>query len=111
MSKIYNYLDKIKEGFFSTRKKTSGVVFIDVEVGTIDKNVYDYGACNELQNELHSSSKKQFSEFIAESRFICGHNIIRHDLKYLSDITHIKDKEPIDTLFLSPFLNDLIISY
>lgn len=104
MSKIYNYLDKIKEGFFSTRKKTSGVVFIDVEVGTIDKNVYDYGACNELQNELHSSSKKQFSEFIAESRFICGHNIIRHDLKYLSDITHIKDKEPIDTLFLSPLL-------
>lgn len=104
MSKIYNYLDKIKEGFFSTRKKTTRIAFIDVEVGVVDQSVYDYGACNEVQNELHSSSKKQFSEFIAESIFICGHNILRHDLKYLSDITSIKEKEPIDTLFLSPLL-------
>ena len=54
MSKIYNYLDKIKEGFFSTRKKTTRIAFIDVEVGVVDQSVYDYGACYEVQNELHS---------------------------------------------------------
>ena len=58
-------------------------------------------------NSFHSSSTSEFISFINGTRFICGHNILNHDLKYLqkalsdSGITQFK---VIDTLFLSPLL-------
>ena len=80
------------------------MAFIDVEVGLQDKKAHDFGAVKESGEEFHSASKQDFARFISDVEFLCGHNIIQHDLKYLAEIERIGEKKPIDTLFLSPFL-------
>ncbi|MBR4837715.1 MAG: RecQ family ATP-dependent DNA helicase [Bacteroidales bacterium] len=103
MAKINDYFDRIRNGFF-TSDVLSGIVFIDTEVGVKDKKIHDYGAYKEPNNSFHSSSKKDFELFISKTEYLCGHNIIHHDLKYLSDINSIGKKKVIDTLYLSPLL-------
>ncbi len=90
-----------KNGFLSN-KKLSGLVFIDVEVGLNDKKARDFGAAKEFDAGIHTSSKKEFKRYIADFEYVCGHNIIHHDLKFLSDIDGINQKKAIDTLYLSP---------
>ena len=104
MPNMYDYIDNIRKGLFSNRKHLSGLVFIDLEVGADDNKIHDFGAVKESGEELHTASKQNFAKFIADAEFLCGHNIINFDLKYISDIKHIKDKQNIDTLFLSPLL-------
>ena len=77
------------------------IVFVDVEVNSQTKKVADYGAVREDGAILHSHSKADFEAFVSKCDMICGHNIINHDLKYMS-----LRSNPIiiDTLFLSPLL-------
>lgn len=104
MAEFNNFFSTIRKGLFQSQKQLSGIVFIDVEVGLQDKRAHDFGAAKGSGEELHTTSRQDFSRFIADAEFVCGHNIIQHDLKYLSDIKHITDKKPIDSLFLSPLL-------
>ena len=104
MPGINDYINRLRNGLFSNRKQLSGIAFIDLEVALDGKRVQDFGAMKEPETELHSSSKKDFVQFIADAEFLCGHNIIQHDLKYLSDFEEITSKKAIDTLFLSPLL-------
>lgn len=101
MSGIRNYMGF---GLFSNRKHISGIAFIDIEVGTTTKKVSDYGVLIEPDKKLHSSSKTDFSRSIAKVEYLCGHNIIHHDINYLTGIPQIKEKKTIDTLYLSPLL-------
>lgn len=101
MPKINDYLNIFKNGILSN-KKLSGIAFIDTEVGLNDKKVHDFGAVKDLDTGIHTNSKKEFENYIADSEYLCGHNIIHHDLKFLSDIWGIKNKKIIDTLYLSP---------
>ncbi len=103
MPRINDYLNIFKNGILSN-KKLSGIAFIDTEVSMNDKKVHDFGAVKDLDTGLHTYSKKEFETYIADSEFLCGHNIIHHDLKFLSDISGIKNKKAIDTLYLSPLL-------
>ena len=103
MPRINDYLNIFKNGILSN-KKLSGIAFIDTEVSMNDKKVHDFGAVKDLDTGLHTYSKKEFEAYIADSEFLCGHNIIHHDLKFLSDISGIKNKKAIDTLYLSPLL-------
>ena len=103
MPKINDYLNVFRSGFLSN-KKQSGIAFVDTEVSLNDKKVHDFGAVKDLDTGIHTNSKKVFERYIADSEYLCGHNIIHHDLKYLSDISGIKNKKVIDTLFLSPLL-------
>ena len=103
MPKINDYLNVFRSGFLSNRK-LSGIVFVDTEVSLNDKKVHDLGAVREIDNGIHTNSKKDFERYIADSEYLCGHNIIHHDLKYLSDISGIQNKKVIDTLYLSPLL-------
>ena len=81
------------------------IVFIDSEVGVSDKKIKDLGAVNENGDEFHSASIKDFSDFISEAEFICGHNIVHHDLKYiLPRLASPIEAKYIDTLYLSPLL-------
>lgn len=83
----------------------SRIVFIDTEVDSKTNQVLDYGAINASQNKLHTKSKNEFAAFVRDNRFICGHNIIAHDLKYISDIVDRSNiKFAIDTLYISPLL-------
>jgi ATP-dependent DNA helicase RecQ len=81
------------------------VALIDVEVGVKDKKVHDFGACQEPNRELHGASAAEFARFIDGAGYLCGHNVVHHDLKYLEGIVPgIQDKRAIDTLYLSPLL-------
>ncbi|MBD5146011.1 MAG: RecQ family ATP-dependent DNA helicase [Ruminococcus sp.] len=83
----------------------SSIVFIDTEVCLQTRNVSDYGAVNSLQDKLHTNSENAFTEFISGNKFICGHNIIAHDLKYILEAVEKSGAEfAADTLYLSPLL-------
>ena len=77
------------------------IVFIDTEVNPQTKRVADYGALREDGAVMHTHSKADFDAFVSGCGTVCGHNIIRHDLKY----TTLRGNSTIvDTLFLSPLL-------
>lgn len=77
------------------------ICFIDTEVSETDQKAYDYGAVNEKNHRLHTGSAHEFQSFIADTTFLCGHNIINHDTRYIQTPPQSKY---IDTLFLSPLL-------
>ena len=77
------------------------IAFIDTEVSPQTKRVADYGAVRGDGAVMHTHSKADFDAFVSGCDTICGHNILRHDLKY----TALRGNPTIvDTLFLSPLL-------
>ena len=77
------------------------IAFIDTEVSFQDRQAKDFGAVREDGAVLHTQSLDEFQKFIYDCEFICGHNILKFDLKY----SDIKGKHTyIDTLPLSPLL-------
>ena len=77
------------------------ISFIDTEVSEADHKAYDFGAVNETDEKLHTGSSHEFHTFITNSEYLCGHNIINHDAKYIEVSEKIKY---IDTLYLSPLM-------
>ncbi len=59
------------------------IVFIDIEVGVDDKRIHDLGAVRSDRATFHSSSIQEFCAFISGSEYLCGHNIVHHDMKYI----------------------------
>ena len=84
----------------------SKIVFFDTEINPETKQILDIGALRDDGTKLHNPSPKTFSAFIRGHRYVCGHNIIAHDLQYMNE--HIAAAIPnyiaIDTLCLSPLL-------
>ena len=77
------------------------IAFIDTEVSFQNKQAKDFGVVREDGAVLHTHSLDEFQKFVYDCEYICGHNIIKFDLKYSS----IKGKHTyIDTLPLSPLL-------
>ena len=77
------------------------ISFIDTEVSESDNKAYDFGAVNGNESKLHTGSIHDFHEFISNSEYLCGHNIIDHDAKFIEVPASAK---LIDTLYLSPLL-------
>ncbi len=77
------------------------IFYIDTEVSETDNKAYDYGAVSANDDKLHSGSAHEFYAFIAKAEYLCGHNIIDHDAKYIEVPASAK---LIDTLYLSPLL-------
>ncbi len=77
------------------------ISFIDTEVSETDNKAYDFGAVNENDDKLHTGSYHKFHSLIADAEYLCGHNIINHDSKYIEAPENIKY---IDTLYLSPLM-------
>lgn len=84
---------------------TSKYLFIDAETGTKDHTVHDIGALRHDGAIFHDASIHKFRKFIKQSGadFICGHNIVHHDAKYLFENSH-RDFLLVDTLYVSPLL-------
>ncbi len=86
------------------RKKK--IIFFDIEVDPSSDRVVDFGAINDDGDKVHTDSFLDFARFFRGFSFVCGHNILNHDLKYVGD--SIKQYSPyyipIDTLYLSPLL-------
>ena len=77
------------------------ISFIDTEVSETDNKAYDFGTINQSGDKLHTGSANEFHSFIKDAEYLCGHNIINHDSKYVEISDNIK---LIDTLYLSPIL-------
>ncbi len=84
----------------------NNIVFIDTEIDFQSKKILDMGAISGDESTLHTTSVSDLMSFIRQKEYICGHNILRHDLSYLEKATNgfIHNLMPIDTLFLSPLL-------
>lgn len=81
------------------------VVFFDTEVSIKDNKIHDIGVISEDKGIYHSSSVQKFCDFIYDADYICGHNIIHHDLKFLENsISEKISAKAIDTLYISPLL-------
>ena len=80
------------------------IVYFDAEIGVEDHKIRDIGALRDGET-FHSASVNDFYAFAADARYLCGHNIVHHDLKYLSPLLPTPlQAAPIDTLYLSPLL-------
>ena len=104
MPSIQEYLNRIRHSFSPSAEKSHVVAFIDTEVSADGRKVYDFGAFIEPEDKFHAASKDDFAKFIRSAEYLCGHNILHHDLKYLAAIPSLKRKKAIDTLYLSPLL-------
>ena len=81
------------------------IIFIDTEIDSKSKKILDIGAITGDGREFHGGSLSAFSNFLCGCKYICGHNILKHDLKHLHEEVSSSDAEYfIDTLYLSPLL-------
>jgi len=84
-----------------------GITFLDTEVNVKSGAIQDIGATDGNGSVFHSSSLDELRRFVSGSEYLCGHNIIDHDKRFLGKwmgeklFAHFKF---IDTLYLSPLL-------
>ena len=81
----------------------SKYAIVDVEVGWKDHKIHDIGALKHDQAIYHNASQQGLIHFLNDVDYLCGHNIIHHDAKYLfGDNRHYWIL--VDTLYMSPLL-------
>ena len=87
------------------RLSLKDIVFIDAEAEPRSGKVVDIGAVKWDGSEFHANSPPGFTAFLRGCKYVCGHNILRHDAKLLkAEISKSGAKLFIDTLYLSPLL-------
>jgi len=77
--------------------------FVDAEVNMRDQKVHDIGALRYDGAVYHGGSRKELMKFLDGIDYLCGHNIIWHDAKYLFGDGKLKC-QLVDTLHVSPLL-------
>ena len=106
-----SFWDKILESISGDKKNdaardlsldTSKYAFVDTEVGLTDHKVHDLGSLRYDGAILHSANHQELFDFLQDVDYVCGHNIIHHDAKYLFDKSH--RWAFVDTLYFSPLL-------
>lgn len=83
------------------------IIFVDTEIVLKTERIQDIGGVREDGSYFHSASVHDFTEFLKGADFICGHNILYYDMKYIGDAVRnagIRNENIIDTLYLSPLL-------
>lgn len=85
----------------------STIAFIDTEIEPKNGKILDMGAVKNDGSIFHSNIVADFTSYLNGTDFVCGHNIIHHDVPYLqknSPTLDFNDKTVIDTLYWSPLL-------
>jgi len=83
------------------------IAFIDTEIEPNSRKIIDIGSIKDNGSGFHQSSINEFIQFVKGTEFICGHNIYKHDLKYIGKTivdSGIDKLNFIDTLYFSPLL-------
>ena len=91
----------------SLRRDAGNYAFVDAEVGRRDHKAHDIGALRHDGTSLHTASKKELEDFLQDVDYVCGHNIVHHDAKYLFDGETETSNQRwllVDTLYMSPLL-------
>ena len=93
------------------RRDINNYAFVDAEVGIKDHKVHDIGALRHDGAIFHNASKTALAEFLQTVDYVCGHNIVHHDAKYLFDNDAEEETDYtsyrwllVDTLYMSPLL-------
>ena len=84
---------------------TNKILYIDIETSKKGK-IKDVGAIFNGQ-ELHEKQLGKLEGWIKEAKYICGHNIVAHDIPLLKKVLGseiFQDKRIIDTLLWSPII-------
>ncbi len=81
----------------------SNYAIVDVEIGLKDRKIHDIGALRHNGEIFRKASKEELFDFLRDTDYICGHNIIHHDAKYLFTNQSCK-WILVDTLYISPLL-------
>jgi len=83
------------------------VAFVDSEIDPKSLKILDIGSIRGDGATFHKTSVAEFISFLSGTKFVCGHNILRHDIRYIGKAlaeAGIETSNIIDTLFLSPLL-------
>lgn len=81
------------------------IIWIDTEISPEQGKICDLGAVREDHSFYHGPSIPGFLSFLKGASYLCGHNILQHDLKYLKQsMPQPFPGHMIDTLYLSPLL-------
>ena len=80
------------------------IAFFDTEISIKSGQIKDIGAIKNTGETFHSNNILRFKHFIKDVRYLCGHNIFEHDIKYLTKYIDFNYFKVIDTLFWSPLL-------
>lgn len=89
------------------QNNTRLITFIDTEIEPSKGKILDIGAIKENGNQFHKASLGDFVQFLKGDDYVCGHNILNHDIKYIGKAIYdagINSSNIIDTLHLSPLL-------
>ena len=81
------------------------ILYIDIET-TKQGQIKDVGALFNGQ-ELHESQLSKLENWINQAEYICGHNIVAHDIPLLERVLGseiFRNKKIVDTLLWSPLL-------
>lgn len=85
----------------------NSIAFVDTEIEPKSRKILDIGSVKDDGSSFHRNSVVEFVQFVNETEFICGHNILNHDIKYIGNALQnagINLANIIDTLHLSPLL-------
>ena len=77
--------------------------FIDSEVSETTKEIKEIGVIRFDGSQHRGVHIRSIEEFLNGTEFLCGHNVFRHDFKYIPKSVW-EQYELVDTLFLSPLL-------
>lgn len=91
------------EKLTSASYDASHYALVDTEIGLQDHKIHDIGALRYDGAVFHKTSKTELFDFLHDTDYICGHNIIHHDAKYLFSDTTCRWRL-VDTLYISPLL-------
>lgn len=85
----------------------NSIVFVDIETDYAGKKLLDIGCVKNDDSKFHHNSTADFTQFIKGNTFVCGHNILKHDINFIGGFlisAGINESYVIDTLPLSPLL-------
>ncbi len=85
----------------------NSIAFVDTEIDPKSHRILDIGSVRDNGGVFHKTSVTEFISFLTGTKFVCGHNILKHDIKYIGKAlteAGIDSSNIIDTLFLSPLL-------
>lgn len=83
------------------------IAFIDTEINPSNGKILDIGCVKKSGETFHKNSLPALKEFLKGCNYVCGHNILKHDCKFIGKTLEeatISSDFWIDTLYLSPLL-------
>ena len=85
----------------------ASIIFFDTEIDPKTGKILDIGAVRDDGVIFHQNSIHDFLGFLQGTEFVCGHNVLSHDMKYVGKAMKtagIDGSNVIDTLYLSPLM-------